>query len=111
MASRITKFTVRLDAKDLANIQAGLAEYGCRSVSDFLRLAAAEKLQRASASVFIEEHMKRLDAHISELRERQMKLDSATSALLKMQEMNTQNAMETMQKTAENLAKIAAKIG
>lgn len=105
MSTKHTKtITVRLSPTDYQRIQENLKEFGCKSVSDFARFACAEKLERTSISTFISEQIERIE-------DRQKKLDSATSALLKMQEINTQNAMETMQKTAENLAKIAAKIG
>lgn len=96
--------TVRLSPTDYQRIQDLLKEFGCKSVSDFARFACTEKLERTSISGFVAEQIERIE-------DRQRKLDSATSALLKMQEINTQTAMETMQKTSENLAKIAAKIG
>lgn len=105
MSMKHTKtITVRLAADDYQQIQDSLKDFGCKSVSDFARFACTEKLERTSISGFVAEQIERIE-------DRQRKLDSATSALLKMQEMNTQTAMETMQKTAENLAKIASKLG
>lgn len=105
MSTKHTKtITVRLSPTDYQRIQENLKEFGCKSVSDFARFACTEKLERTSISTFISEQIKRIE-------ERQKKLDSATSMLLKAQETNARNAAELMQKTSENLAKIAAKIG
>lgn len=90
------KISVRLDCKDRQAIQASLNEFGCKTVSDFMRVAAAEKLQRYTVNQYVEQAMERLE-------DRQKKLDAAAAQLLKV---NT----VTVEKIAQNLSVIASAV-
>jgi molecular chaperone GrpE (heat shock protein) len=99
-----TKVSVRIDPTDLAIIQSKLKEFGCKSISDYLRIASSEKLDRNMTLRILEEHIMRIE-------ERQKILDTATAKLLRAQAENENITMETLQKITENLTKIALKIG
>ncbi len=103
MASQNKVITVRMDPADIAIIQGHMADMGFRSLSDFLRAAAAEKLERTRLSSFVEEHIQRLE-------ERQKKLEGVTATLLRAQEKNTNESIEMTKRIAESLSKIAARI-
>lgn len=99
--SAASKISVRLDSRDLAEIQGNLEDFGCKTISDFLRLAASEKLERKKLSGFVEQHLGRLE-------ERQIKFDRAVSLLLTNQENDKKNGVKTIQVISENLAFIAS---
>jgi len=104
MATCTNKISVRIDAKDLAEIQGNLYEFGCKSVSDFLRLAATEKLERIKLSSFVAEHIDRLEI-------RQKLLDQDLNELLKAHRLTNKNAVEVIKKIGDDLAILTKKIG
>lgn len=104
MASSSKVITVRMHPADIAIIQGHMADMGFRSLSDFMRAAAAEKLERTRLSSFVEEHIQRLE-------ERQKKLEKITIDVLKMADQNASSAVKLTKKIGDDLAILASKIG
>lgn len=90
------KISVRLDYKDKQAIQVALSEFGCKSVSEFIRISVHEKLQRYTINKFVEQALGRIE-------ERQERLDVSTAKLIKW---NT----GTVENIAKNLSVIAAAV-
>lgn len=104
MSSTSKVITVRMDPADIAIIQGHMQDMGFRSLSDFMRAAAAEKLERIQLSTFVEEHIQRLE-------NRQMKLEKIIIDVLKMADQNASSAVKLTKKIGDDLAILASRIG